>query len=83
MEKLKNNNSYKVVIMGAGAAGLMAAYSASKLICDVVLLEKKEKAGRQLAITGGGRCNLTHKVEKIDDLIEHYPAGGKFLYSVL
>lgn len=83
MQRNKNDQkSCSLVIIGAGSAGLMAAYSASRLVSDIILLEKKDKSGRKLAITGGGRCNLTHSVESFKDLIEHYPAGSRFLYSV-
>ncbi len=48
----------KVVIIGAGPAGMTAAYSASQNGIDVVLVEKNERVGRKLLITGKGRCNI-------------------------
>ena len=54
-----------VLVIGAGASGLMAAITAAKNGAKVTLLEKGAKAGRKLAITGNGRCNLTNT--KIDE----------------
>lgn len=70
----------KVVIIGAGPAGMTAAYSASQRGIDVVLVEKNERVGRKLLITGKGRCNITNNCE-IEELIENVNTNGKFLYS--
>ena len=51
---------YDVIVVGGGAAGLMAACTAAERGCKVLLLEKMEQAGRKLRITGKGRCNLTN-----------------------
>ncbi len=70
-----------VVIIGAGAAGLMAAITAAeKTGNNVTLLEKNERAGRKLMITGKGRCNLCNNCD-IDTLIANIPKNSKFLYS--
>lgn len=70
-----------IVIIGAGAAGLMAAITATeKGGNNVTLLEKNERAGRKLMITGKGRCNLCNNCD-IDTLIATTPKNGKFLYS--
>ena len=74
--------SNKVVVIGAGAAGLMAAGSASALGADVLLLEKNQKEGRKIAITGKGRCNLTNNCD-VQTFIRNVPTNGKFLYSAI
>lgn len=70
----------KVVIIGAGPAGMTAAYSASQNGIDVVLAEKNERVGRKLLITGKGRCNITNNCE-VEELIANVNTNGKFLYS--
>jgi len=70
-----------IVIIGAGAAGLMAAItSAQNKNNNVILLEKNERAGRKLMITGKGRCNLCNNCD-LDTLISNIPKNAKFLYS--
>lgn len=70
----------KVVIIGAGAAGIMAAISASQLNKEVVLIDKNDKIGRKLRITGGGRCNVTNNCST-NEVIEKTLNNGKFLYN--
>ncbi|MDU2591770.1 MAG: NAD(P)/FAD-dependent oxidoreductase [Paeniclostridium sordellii] len=70
----------KVVVIGGGAAGMVAASTASSMEHDVTLLEKNERLGRKLLITGKGRCNITNNCD-IEELIENTPTNGKFLYS--
>lgn len=70
----------KVVVIGAGAAGMMAAATAANRGLDVTLLEKNHRVGRKILITGKGRCNITNDCE-IEELIENVPTNGKFLYS--
>lgn len=70
----------KVIIIGAGAAGLMAACSAGKCGHEVVLIEKNDRFGKKLAITGKGRCNVTND-SPVDELIKNVPVNGRFLYS--
>ena len=53
----------KVIIIGGGAAGMMAAYQAAKCGNDVSLYEKNEKLGKKIFITGKGRCNVTNACE--------------------
>ena len=67
-----------VIVIGGGAAGLMAAYAAAKSGNSVVLLEKNEKLGKKLYITGKGRCNLTNDCSP-DEFLAHVVRGGKFL----
>ncbi|MGZ9587189.1 NAD(P)/FAD-dependent oxidoreductase [Paenibacillus marinisediminis] len=73
---------YDVIVIGGGSAGLMASISASKGGATVLLLDKGDKLGRKLGISGGGRCNVTNNKE-LDDLIKHIPGNGRFLYSAL
>ena len=73
---------YDVIIIGGGPAGLMAAISASKQQAKVLLVDKGDKLGRKLGISGGGRCNVTNNQE-LDELIRNIPGNGRFLYSAL
>ncbi len=70
----------RVIVIGAGAAGLTAAASAAKTGATVTLLEKMQIPGRKLAITGKGRCNLTNSAP-IREFIAHFGKNGKFLYQ--
>ncbi len=70
----------KVVVIGAGPAGLIAAAEAAKCGHQVTLLEKNNKIGRKLYITGKGRCNLTNACD-LNTLIKNTPGNGNFLYS--
>lgn len=74
--------AYDVIVVGGGPAGLMAAAAAGLGGARVLLLEKKDKLGRKLAISGGGRCNVTNN-KPIDELIRHIPGNGRFLYRAL
>jgi predicted Rossmann fold flavoprotein len=69
-----------VVVIGGGAAGLMAAGRAGELGVPVILLEKNKKLGRKLLLTGKGRCNVTNN-SGLDTFIESYYDQGRFLYS--
>lgn len=71
-----------VIVCGGGPAGLMAAGTAAETADKVILIEKNDKLGKKLRITGKGRCNITNACE-IEDMIEMYPVNGKFLYSAL
>ncbi len=70
----------KVIIIGGGPAGMLAAISAAKESNEVILLEKNNSLGRKLLITGKGRCNITSSIE-IDEFIKNIPGNGRFLYS--
>ena len=69
-----------VLVIGGGAAGMMAAYAAAKRGQTVRLYEKNEKLGKKIFITGKGRCNLTNGCE-VEDLFANVVTNGKFLYS--
>lgn len=72
----------RVVVIGAGPAGMMAAGYAARSGADVILLERNSFLGKKLSITGKGRGNLTNNAA-IDDFIPQYPENGSFLYSAL
>ncbi len=69
-----------VIVIGGGAAGMMAAYAAAECGHKVVLLEQNEKLGKKLYITGKGRCNVTNACGQ-DKLFENIVSNPKFLYS--
>lgn len=71
---------YDVIVIGGGPSGLMAAIAAGESGARVLLIDKGEKLGRKLAISGGGRCNVTNRLP-IEEIIKHIPGNGRFLYS--
>lgn len=71
----------RIIVIGGGAAGMMAACRAADLGAQVWLLEKTNRLGKKLRISGKGRCNLTN-VADLQTFIEHFGATGPFLYSV-
>ena len=73
---------YGIIVIGGGPAGLMACIAASERGANVLLVDKGNKLGRKLGISGGGRCNVTNAKE-LDELIRHIPGNGRFLYSAL
>ena len=70
----------RVVVIGGGAAGLMAAVIAAREGATVTLLEKMNLVGKKMGITGKGRCNITNNAE-MSEFIKNTPGNGKFLYS--
>lgn len=70
----------KVIVIGGGPAGIMAAISSARLGNEVILLEKNSSLGKKILITGKGRCNITSSIN-IEDFIKNIPGNGKFLYS--
>lgn len=72
----------KVIVIGAGAAGMMAACAAAEKGHQVIIYERNEKAGKKLFITGKGRCNVTNASE-IEDILNHIISNKKFMYSAL
>jgi predicted Rossmann fold flavoprotein len=71
---------FDVIVIGGGPSGLMAAIAAGEQGAKVLLLDKGDKLGRKLAISGGGRCNVTNRLP-VDEIIKHIPGNGRFLYS--
>ena len=70
----------KVIVIGGGPAGMMAALAAAEIGHEVLLLEKNEKLGKKLYITGKGRCNITNSGD-MEDLFANVMTNSKFLYS--
>ena len=70
----------RIVIIGGGASGMMAACAAAQQGAEVVLLEKNEKLGKKIYITGKGRCNFTNCCDT-DDFFSNIPRNPRFLYS--
>jgi len=71
-----------IIVIGAGASGMMAAGKAAEMGADVLVLEKTNKPGKKLMITGKGRCNITNTVP-IREFIPHFGKNGKFLRQAL
>jgi predicted Rossmann fold flavoprotein len=74
--------SRKLIVIGGGAAGLMAAGKAAAEGAEVILYEKMSRLGSKIAISGKGRCNITNAGD-IRSFIENFPGNGKFLFASL
>ncbi len=72
----------KVIIVGGGAAGMLAAIGAAKNNHEVILCEKNEKLGKKIYITGKGRCNVTNACD-LEDFFKNIVRNEKFMYSSL
>ena len=70
----------KVIVIGGGPAGMMAAITSAENENEVILLEKNKGLGKKLLITGKGRCNITSSLP-MEDFIKNTPGNGMFLYS--
>jgi predicted Rossmann fold flavoprotein len=75
------NSHYDVIIIGAGASGLMAACVAVREGKRVLVLEKNKKVGEKLRISGGGRCNITNAEPDLHKFLSMYGKNNQFLYS--
>ena len=73
--------SKKVIIIGGGAAGLMAGAESAKRGNDTLIVEKMQRPARKMMITGKGRCNVTNECFELEELISNVPTNGRFLYS--
>ncbi|MFZ2881579.1 MAG: aminoacetone oxidase family FAD-binding enzyme, partial [Candidatus Moraniibacteriota bacterium] len=82
MDKLKEEY-FDVAVIGGGAAGMMAAISASSDGAKVVLIEKNKTLGKKLLLTGNGRCNIAQAIFETKEFIEKLGRNGKFLFSSL
>ncbi len=76
------SESFDVIVIGGGAAGMKAAISAAERGARTLILEKNERLGRKLAITGKGRCNVTNNCD-ITEFMENIPRNGRFLYGAV
>jgi predicted Rossmann fold flavoprotein len=72
--------SKRIIVIGAGAAGMMAAGRAAEKGAEVLLLEKMEQPGKKILISGKTRCNLTNTAE-LADFVTAYGVNGRFLYN--
>lgn len=73
--------SERIIVVGAGAAGLMASGVAGEAGCEVLVVERNDRVGRKVMITGKGRCNVTNNCTMINELIGAVPTNGRFLYG--
>lgn len=73
---------FDVVVVGGGPAGLMAAIAARETGAKTLLIEKGNRLGRKLGISGGGRCNVTN-AKPLPELMQNIPGNGRFLHSAL
>ena len=72
----------RVLVIGGGASGIAAAYFAAEAGAEVILLEKNEKLGKKLYITGKGRCNVTNNSDR-QELLQNVVSNARFLYSAV
>ncbi len=77
---MDTNSNYDVIVVGGGAAGMLAAIFAARNGRKVILLEKNDRLGKKLFITGKGRCNITNACD-IEDLFQNVVTNKKFLYG--
>ncbi|MDD5621179.1 MAG: aminoacetone oxidase family FAD-binding enzyme, partial [Candidatus Pacebacteria bacterium] len=77
---MKKETKYDIAVIGGGPAGMMAAGRAAELGAKVILIDRNDKLGRKLILTGKGRCNITHA--EFDDkvFLKEYGKNGKFLF---
>lgn len=71
----------KVIVVGGGAAGLLAAGTAARQGHEVLVLERNDRPARKVMITGKGRCNVTNDCTMVNDLVANVPTNGRFLHS--
>ena len=76
-------SSFQVVVVGGGAAGMMAAGRSAELGAETCLLEKNSYLGKKIGITGKGRCNLTTSTPTVHEIVDEFSETGRFLYSAL
>ena len=74
--------AFDCIVIGGGPAGMIAAITAARAGKNVVLLEKNDRLGKKLLITGKGRCNVTNDCTA-DEVLKNTPRNGKFLFSAM
>lgn len=79
---MKNEQTYDIIVIGGGAAGMFAAIHAGRTGKKVALLEPNGRLGKKLLITGKGRCNVTNNCSA-EEILRNIPRNGKFLYSAM
>ncbi len=75
------SNGFDVIVIGGGAAGMLAAGTAAKRGLRVALIEKNKILGKKMLITGKGRCNITNACDEVEELIHNVTKNSSFLYS--
>ena len=78
----KETDVRRVAVIGAGAAGMMAAITAAESGADVTLFERNDRVGKKLRITGKGRCNVTNNCDN-NEFLSNVPTNPRFLYASL
>lgn len=76
------NSDADVIVIGGGAAGMMAAITAAENGKDVIIAERNDRLGKKLLITGKGRCNVTNNSD-CENILKNIPVNSKFMYSAL
>lgn len=81
-KSVPTSNAIDIVVIGGGPAGMFAAITAAQQGSRVLLLEKNDRLGKKLLITGKGRCNVTNHCTA-DEVLQNVPRNGRFLYSAM
>lgn len=76
------NDSGRIIVIGAGPAGMMSAHTAGLCGAEVLIIDKNQRLGRKLLITGKGRCNITNNCD-VNTIISNVTSNNKFLYSAV
>ena len=76
------DNATRVLVVGGGAAGMMAAISAAEMGAQVLLFERNDSLGKKVRITGKGRCNVTNDCD-LNEFLSNVPTNPRFLYTAL
>ena len=84
MQEKESNSGIRVAIIGGGAAGFFAAIRVKERLphASVDIYERAQKVLAKVAITGGGRCNLTNSFREVTDLKQVYPRGSQLMKNV-
>ena len=82
MTRSETDGMRRVIVVGGGAAGMMAAITAAECGARVVLYERNDRMGKKLRITGKGRCNVTNDCD-LNTFLTNVPSNPRFLYAAL